>query len=51
MQAMTHSLCLTFCLDVLLGDKADKILDAVTAYLKKYPFKMAADAVSIMDGR
>jgi hypothetical protein len=34
----------------LPGDKADKILASVTTYLKQYPFKMAADAVTIMDG-
>lgn len=47
----TLSLKATAGLRLLPGDKADKILDAVTAYLKKYPFKMAADAVSIMDGK
>ncbi len=44
------SLKATAGLRLLPGDKADKILAAVTALLKSHPFKMAGDAVAIMDG-
>jgi Golgi nucleoside diphosphatase len=45
------SLKATAGLRLLPGDKSEKILDAVIALLKTYPFKMAKDAVSIMDGK
>mmetsp|Transcript_4525 Transcript_4525/g.7673 ORF Transcript_4525/g.7673 Transcript_4525/m.7673 type:complete len:453 (+) Transcript_4525:180-1538(+) len=52
LQAITPvSLKATAGLRLLSGDKANKILEAVTAALKKLPFKMEEDAVSIMDGK
>ena len=44
------SLKATAGLRLLPGDKAQKILDAVEALLKKQPFRMAAGAVGIMGG-
>ncbi|KAL6756481.1 nucleoside phosphatase GDA1/CD39 [Haematococcus lacustris] len=52
LQASTPlSLKATAGLRLLPGDKADKILAAVTTLMHRYKFKMAANAVSIMDGQ
>mmetsp|Transcript_4097 Transcript_4097/g.9548 ORF Transcript_4097/g.9548 Transcript_4097/m.9548 type:complete len:465 (+) Transcript_4097:52-1446(+) len=44
------SLKATAGLRLLAGGQAIQILDAVRAYLQTFPFKMAPDAVSILDG-
>ncbi|GLC70971.1 hypothetical protein PLESTF_001056400 [Pleodorina starrii] len=52
LQASTPiSLKATAGLRLLPGDKADRILQAVEALLKKQPFKLAPGGVSIMDGK
>ncbi len=44
------SLKATAGLRLLPGDKADRILEAVTSFLKGYPFAVKQGAVGIMDG-
>ena len=44
------SLKATAGLRLLPGDKADKILEAVTSHLKKLPFSISEGAVSVMGG-
>lgn len=52
LQAATGiSLRATAGLRLLPGGKADAILDAVREYLKKYPFQLKPDGVSILDGQ
>jgi Golgi nucleoside diphosphatase len=51
LQAVTPiSLKATAGLRLLPGQQATDILNAVRTYLQSFPFKMAPDAVSILDG-
>jgi apyrase len=52
LQASTPvSLKATAGLRLLPGDKAGKILEGVTAFLKTYPFHISSNAVAILDGQ